>query len=527
MNLKGFKKVHEDEHKAVLKNEHGHEITIAKKALTDRHRKDLEGLTLHADEGMEVPSQDSSVEDALNRQSDIKNQAMTSDESPQNDSGAPPQSNGLAQQQAAPTQQQAQRAPSNSLQNTGVPSDLPSSDQYQQQQVAKAQQESEQSYQQYYQDHAKEIGEQNAKFAQDLVNGHIQPQTYNSLFAKKDTVGKIGTLFGLLVSGAGSGLSHQPNAVLGMMDKEINNDLEAQKQSKLNAQNFLRINQAAEMNKANVGLLKAQTQGANIENQIKHVTLTKNQMLLSTLHGLNLGADKIPANSPLKQQYSQMLNGLSSVVGNEVQQNSMKAAAQMAGISQAQYVDQTNKMRMAGEMLGEPGLAQESKDRESKTIPGVGYTDLPVTDKDREGISIRQNLLKKAQDLRQWSQKNSGSLNPATRAEGETKARLLQDAYRQANGEGVFRKGESDFISGIIDSEPTKFLNKYRVDPKFGALEQSIKSDVGSITGKYTTHNFSDTQESNGSSGEEERYDPKSKRTVVFDSKTKKPLRFK
>jgi hypothetical protein len=74
-------------------------------------------------------------------------------------------------------------------------------------------------------------------------------------------------------------------------------------------------------------------------------------------------------------------------------------------------------------------------------------------------------------------------------AEGETKARLVQDAYRQANGEGVFRKGESDFISGIIDSEPTKFLNAWRTDPKFKAAIDSAKLDLNSTLGKYGINN--------------------------------------
>ncbi len=36
MNLKNFKKVQEDEHCAVLKNDKGHEIRIAKKGLNEK-----------------------------------------------------------------------------------------------------------------------------------------------------------------------------------------------------------------------------------------------------------------------------------------------------------------------------------------------------------------------------------------------------------------------------------------------------------------------------------------------------------
>ena len=68
---------------------------------------------------------------------------------------------------------------------------------------------------------ANELKRESDAWAQDLANGHIEPKTYHDLYAKKDTLGKIGTLFGLLVSGAGAGLSHQPNAVMELMNKEI------------------------------------------------------------------------------------------------------------------------------------------------------------------------------------------------------------------------------------------------------------------------------------------------------------------
>ena len=89
------------------------------------------------------------------------------------------------------------------------------------------------------------LADQDAKFAQDLRNGHIEPKTMQGLlFDGKDDWGKLGTLFGLMVAGAGSGLAHQQNSVLTMMQNQINNDLEAQKQSKTNAYNLLNLNQA-------------------------------------------------------------------------------------------------------------------------------------------------------------------------------------------------------------------------------------------------------------------------------------------
>ena len=61
--------------------------------------------------------------------------------------------------------------------------------------------------------------------AKDYGNGHITPKTYHDLFSKnadgsdRGTLSKIGMIFGLMLGGAGSGLTHQPNAALGMMNK--------------------------------------------------------------------------------------------------------------------------------------------------------------------------------------------------------------------------------------------------------------------------------------------------------------------
>lgn len=99
------------------------------------------------------------------------------------------------------------------------------------------------------------------KAAEDLASGKITPETYHSLFAKKDTLGKIGTIFGLMLSGAGSGLAHQPNMLLHMMDKQIDNDLDAQKQDKENARNFLST-------MSNINLQKAQAGSQNMNTLI-------------------------------------------------------------------------------------------------------------------------------------------------------------------------------------------------------------------------------------------------------------------
>ena len=99
---------------------------------------------------------------------------------------------------------------------------------------------------------ASAVAQEQEGLKNDFAMGHIHPETMSSLYAKKDTAGKIGTIFGMLVSGAGSGLSHQPNALMAMMQKQIDNDFAAQQNSNVNAQNFYKLHMANELNKAQI-----------------------------------------------------------------------------------------------------------------------------------------------------------------------------------------------------------------------------------------------------------------------------------
>jgi len=61
------------------------------------------------------------------------------------------------------------------------------------------------------------------------------------------------------MSGAGSGLAHQPDKYMGLINDQLNRDFEAQKQSAANQQNFLKLSQENELRKAQIGQTKAET----------------------------------------------------------------------------------------------------------------------------------------------------------------------------------------------------------------------------------------------------------------------------
>jgi hypothetical protein len=168
----------------------------------------------------------------------------------------------------------------------------------------------------------------------DLDKGHITPKTYHDLFHNKSTLGKIGSIFGLLLSGAGSGLAHQPNMAFQMMNNEIQNDLNAQQSSASNKQNLMRINQQGLMNNAHIDSM-------NTETAIKARALANINANQIALHHLNLLANG-QGNSPemaeaqkafpgaTRQQAQQMLGMVAPMFSTENAKIADLAASKLA-----------------------------------------------------------------------------------------------------------------------------------------------------------------------------------------------------
>lgn len=212
LDLSKFKKISSDGKTTTLRHRNGHEIKIAHVGLNDKMREHINSMPAYLAEGEEVPGQiENQDQDALQDENqDAKDAAeMAATQIPQPD----------GQQQNAMPQQQPQDV-SNPL--VGV---SPS-------QVA-------QEVHPHTSGDAKMQELMNK--ARDMAMGDVSPKTYSDLYADKGTLGKIGTIFGLIVGGAGSGLTGQPNALLSMMTKQIDQDFEKQKVNRENARNFLSL----------------------------------------------------------------------------------------------------------------------------------------------------------------------------------------------------------------------------------------------------------------------------------------------
>lgn len=210
IDLSRFRKVSSDGKTTTLRHAKGHEVKIAHGALSDKMREHINGMPQFLAEGEEVAEP---IPDEPKKYGGSMGEMEAADAAE-----APPP----AQQQPMPDQSQQAGPQQVSAQE---PIDDTSPD-------------------------AKMA--EHMKFASDVASGQIKPKTYSDLFADKSTLGKVGTIFGLLVGGAGAGLTHQPNMLMEMMNKEIERDIEKQKHNIENSRNFMSLQYQHNLQKAQI-----------------------------------------------------------------------------------------------------------------------------------------------------------------------------------------------------------------------------------------------------------------------------------
>ena len=316
LNLAKFKKVKADKNCTTLRHENGHEVRIVHSVLSPKTRKELDRLKIHAADGADVP-----------------------DAAPAQDNSTPP----------GPTSQpdpSLQREPSSDSRPMGQSSmEAPDAPSVQGQQdldpVATGQTA------------ANDLLNESTAQMQDYMTGHIQPKTYSDLFADKSTLGKIGTLFGLMLGGAGSGLSHQPNALLNMMDQQIKNDYDAQQKNVQNKQSFFTLAMQNKLNQAQVikqymdaGMTYEQAFGKMQENQI----MARGTGLMATYNAVHHNLLNNVINSPMPpQQKAAAAQVLSNAHQEKQQQIANQTGQQVSAIRAQQQNSQSSRAPQSSE----------------------------------------------------------------------------------------------------------------------------------------------------------------------------------
>lgn len=493
-----FKKTKEDNDCVYLKHQDGHEIRIAKSPLSKDQKQDLSKLPIHAYEGYKGVNADASEK---NDDSDIPEALKPPTQSPVViNVGAPAEAPSAPQVTAPPAAQPNLGNPNElvkqamvdkpqeppSAADQAAPQDQQTQTNAQPDQTAQASTDQPQAPSaltdaelsngqdkdfspQTHADIKKALDSDDAAWAHDIANGHIKPKSYQDLFhynadgSDKTTLGQIGMLFGLMIGGMGSGLTHQPNVLLEMMNKQIDRDLDAQKGSKGNAVNFLHLAQQGQLNHAQIAKFGAETES------IQFAT-AKTKMLLAAYGKLGDTVDKLPE-GPQKQNAQQALAKIADGVKSEVNNINDKAAT--AAMNSKQTDQDEQKFKHKVNMLRALGAEPLAKSMEEKHFPGLkGEASLPLSSEERNQINSGLTFQQQMSKFIDWTSKHSGSLSPSDINEGRALAAQLQGSYRMATHGGVYKSGEQDFISKIIDDEPTKFFNKIRVMPQLKAVQK-------------------------------------------------------
>lgn len=306
-------------------------------------------------------------------------------------------------------------------------------------------------------DHAQQVNNhlmtEDKAVQSDINAGHIQPKTYHDLFAEKGTLGKIGTIFGLMMGGAGSGLTGEPNMLLEMMDKTIQRDLESQKDSANNRMNLLKVNQQALANQANVNLTEAQ------KNNIALSTTYMQQNRFALDHLVKVTQSMPPG--PQRQQAEQTLAILSTMVDKKNATIASQAAMASALSSQAnpQGGGAPDTTVMKSGMIG-PEMQEMGKDIEDKTLPGVpGRAARPIPQENRNEIQAMNTLDAKSQDLLSFIKQHRGSLNPQQKQVAAQKAEEMVNYYNASIKGGVLTQGRLEWLDKQISKNPLSIVN--------------------------------------------------------------------
>ncbi len=353
LDFSHFKKIAQDKKCATLQHPDGHEIKISIANLNPGLRKKLESLPLHQAKGSKKPIEpldDDSPAEVVDEPDSI---VAGEEKAIEDKSVAPtPQPSAPPTPAAEPMAQQPQPAPAPTAPPpAGQPMPAPMASQApmveapsqpqpsvqapMQEQPAQALEEPiEKTPEQI----AADRNQQDMAFANDVQAGHIKPKTYADLYHNKSTLGKISSIFGMILSGIGSGLTGQPNAAMEIMNKQIQNDLEAQEKDQTNRQNMMKLSLEHTKNQFDNELTNSVTtknwtlnereQFMNNNNGVVKSIGTlnaENSMLITSYQSQQDLVNRMPA-GPQKDKAQDLLNNtIIPAMIQKIQSNNLKA----------------------------------------------------------------------------------------------------------------------------------------------------------------------------------------------------------
>lgn len=305
----------------------------------------------------------------------------------------------------------------------------------------------------------------------DLDAGKITQQQYFHLFSgdkdaegKPTALAKIGSVFGLMLSGIGSGLTGQPNAALTIMNNEINNDMRRQELSSQNQQNFLKINQQGLLNDATMKKMNVDTAQA-----AKLLSLSNQRR--SALHYLVDKTQRMPEQTPLQKQQKAAANQTLMLMNNQIQAEDNDTftkfgaaqAAQQAMFGTPGQGQGPNTAMMKS--FGNPEMQKMGTEIEQKSLPGEPsvagqIARKPLNQNDIDQVNNMNVLDSKMKDLIQYAGKNLGTLSPSERARAQQKANEAVGFYSSSLGTSMTEGNRTWLDDQVAKKNPTSAIGQ-------------------------------------------------------------------
>jgi hypothetical protein len=292
------------------------------------------------------------------------------------------------------------------------------------------------------------LQQQDAALAYDLANSHIHAKTMSELFGEKDTLGKIGTVFSMLVGGMGSSILHEENPAFKAMQNQISQDLEAQKQNINNKQTLLGLN------RQRFGDLETALHATRVQMNIKALN-DMGKIVASKTPG---SKEWVDANNALAtaSQFFDMSN----------QNINTQIAAKQAFLHQFQNQNSGPEgafqaQQSALRATGDPRYIKMAEQADERHVPGLdGKTTLPIPQERRNALDAMNVLDNKAADLLAFAKAHKFTKDPLKRireaAIGAQKAEEMVNFY---NGSiqpgGALTQGRMAWLDKQINKNPT------------------------------------------------------------------------
>ncbi len=515
LDLRKLKKVSSDDNMTVFKHDMGHEIKIAHSKLSPKMRAELDKIPLHGQKAQKMangggpnpepnpepnPSPDGATDQPQTPAVPAEYTPGVSDPGPEATTGVNPNAG-----------QQPQPQPETDEDKTSF-SDKDDEEQQPPvaQKQAKAQAPSPTNIVSSPLDAntiANQLNDHYNELKTLVGNGTITPKTMHDFWAKnpdgsdRGVPSKIGMFFSMLAAGMGSGLTHQPNVIMQAMQKQIDNDIEAQKATKANQ--FSAWNMANQHVTALSELKLRDLQGKYQE------ALTKNQpveaqKILSEIGINNANADLAKMNYAKQAMFMSVLQQAGDQVNKQppgsMKQN-MAAAHQM--LQSAADSHAANQNALTGQQIENnwknqnmalAGLGAEGKTlsdyQSERHLPGIGDASVAIPQSVRDQVNAQNILDAKGKDLMSFIQGHKGldlsRWEPKDRAVAQQKVEEMKNFYNDSIHGGALTQGRLGWYDEQFAKNPLDILSQAMGSTaKFQEMIRSNESRLNTTLDAY------------------------------------------